>query len=148
MFTENQYPGLAAKYNVPAPRYTSYPTMPYWDTNSFTPEAWKLSVQRSFNESNRKEGISIYIHLPFCESLCTYCGCNTRITVNHAVEEPYILALLEEWNHYLEILDKKPLVKEIHLGGGTPTFFSPENLQRLITGILSRVDVAKNPEFS
>ncbi|HXB11881.1 MAG TPA: radical SAM protein, partial [Bacteroidia bacterium] len=136
---------LVHKYNVQVPRYTSYPSLPHWH-NMPKNEEYPAILNTAIH--NSKEGISIYIHLPFCESLCTYCGCNTRITINHAVEEPYILALLEEWNHYLEVLDKKPVVKEIHLGGGTPTFFSPQNLQRLITGILSCVDVAKNPEFS
>jgi len=148
MFTENQYPGLAAKYNVPAPRYTSYPTMPYWDTNSFTQQGWKLSVKKSFDESNLQEGISLYIHLPFCESLCTYCGCNTRITKNHGVEEPYILAILKEWEMYREILGKTPVIREIHLGGGTPTFFSAENLQLLINGLLEGIHIHPMAEFS
>ena len=63
---------LIDKYNIPGPRYTSYPTVPFWDESSFTSEKWRESVVRSFNESNEAEGISIYIHLPFCESLCTF----------------------------------------------------------------------------
>src|ERR1035441_5348208 len=94
---------LIKKYNVAAPRYTSYPTVPYWDKTPPTAEQWKLSVQRSFTESNSKDGISLYIHLPFCESLCTYCGCNTRITVNHAVEKPYIASILKEWKMYRDL---------------------------------------------
>ncbi|HBZ38683.1 MAG TPA: coproporphyrinogen III oxidase, partial [Balneola sp.] len=61
--------------NVAGPRYTSYPTVPYWDDNTFSIAKWKTSLQKSFNESNDNEGISLYIHLPFCESLCTFCGC-------------------------------------------------------------------------
>jgi oxygen-independent coproporphyrinogen-3 oxidase len=148
MFTENQNPALAAKYNVPAPRYTSYPTMPYWDTNSYTPDGWKLSVKKSFDESNLTEGISLYIHLPFCESLCTYCGCNTRITKNHDVEVPYILAVLKEWEMYRELLSETPVIREIHLGGGTPTFFSAENLNLLIYGLLDDAIVHPEAEFS
>ncbi|MCO5948479.1 oxygen-independent coproporphyrinogen III oxidase [Mucilaginibacter flavidus] len=145
---ENMINDLASKYNVPAPRYTSYPTMPYWDTNSFNVTDWKQTVKRSFIESNGNEGISIYIHLPFCESLCTYCGCNTRITKNHQVEDPYITAVLKEWKMYLDIMDGKPIIKEIHLGGGTPTFFSSANLHRLISGVLQSADVHPNAEFS
>src|ERR1035437_7202818 len=128
MLTEKRYSDLAEKYNVAAPRYTSYPTMPYWDTASFNTEAWKKSIKLSFNESNQKDGISLYVHLPFCESLCTYCGCNTRITKNHQVEIPYMLAVLKEWEMYREMVGEIPVIREIHLGGGTPTFFSAENL--------------------
>lgn len=139
---------FADKYNVPAPRYTSYPTVPYWDNDAFAAEQWKESVKRSFDESNTLDGISLYIHLPYCESLCTYCGCNTRITKNHSVEVPYIEGVLKEWKLYLNLFNAKPQIKEIHLGGGTPTFFSPENLQMLINGLLADADVHPEAEFS
>ncbi|WP_202182968.1 oxygen-independent coproporphyrinogen III oxidase [Chitinophaga solisilvae] len=126
---------LIRKYNVAAPRYTSYPTVPYWDENSFALEQWKALLKKSFREYNQREGISLYIHLPFCEKLCTYCGCNKHITVNHAVEVPYIQALLQEWQLYINTFEGKPRIREIHLGGGTPTFFSAENLQLLLDGI-------------
>jgi oxygen-independent coproporphyrinogen-3 oxidase len=139
---------LIQKYNVPGPRYTSYPTVPYWEENLFSLEQWKNTFIKSFNESNVSEGISLYIHLPFCESMCTFCGCNKRITKNHEVENPYILAVLKEWNLYCDLLPNKPIIKEIHLGGGTPTFFSPENLETLINGIFTRAIKAKEHEFS
>lgn len=139
---------LIQKYNVPGPRYTSYPTVPYWDENNFTITDWKETLKQSFIESNTSEGISLYLHLPFCESLCTFCGCNKRITKRHEVENPYIEALLKEWELYCELLPKKPIVKEIHLGGGTPTFFTPENLERLITGIFTDAIKHNDYEFS
>lgn len=139
---------LIQKYNVPGPRYTSYPTVPYWEENLFSLEQWKNTFIKSFNESNVSEGISLYIHLPFCESMCTFCGCNKRITKNHEVENPYILAVLKEWNVYCDLLPNKPIIKEIHLGGGTPTFFSPENLETLINGIFTCAIKAKEHEFS
>ena len=139
---------LFARYDVPAPRYTSYPTVPYWDNKNVTENNWKLTVQNIFNETNSGEGISIYIHLPYCESLCTYCGCNTRITKNHSVEEPYIDAVLNEWAIYLSVFKNKPLIREIHLGGGTPTFFKAEMLERLINGILLKSLVSPGYEFS
>lgn len=139
---------LIAKYNIPGPRYTSYPTVPYWDESGISISNWKKSVQQSFKESNQKEGISIYIHLPFCESLCTFCGCNKRITKNHNVESPYIEAVLKEWDLYLKLLDEKPIISEIHLGGGTPTFFSPKSLRNLIDGITSKGIVPKNHSYS
>jgi len=136
---------LIRKYNVAGPRYTSYPTVPYWD-NSPNVENWLELMNDTFLSSNA-QGISLYIHLPFCESLCTYCGCNTRITVNHAVEIPYIQTVLKEWQMYLDHLPHRPKVREIHLGGGTPTFFRPENLKLLIDGILLDSDLADNFEF-
>lgn len=139
---------LINKYNIAGPRYTSYPTVPYWDNNTFSLENWMASVKTSFNESNASEGISLYIHMPFCESLCTFCGCNKRITKQHDVESPYIDAVLKEWGLYLELFDEKPIIKEMHLGGGTPTFFKPENLKRLIHGILKDAVVAEKHEFS
>ena len=139
---------LLFKYNTPGPRYTSYPTVPYWQKTPPTEQKWKELVQDAFQMSNHKEGISLYIHLPFCESLCTYCGCNTRITVNHAVEKKYINALLKEWKMYFAVFgDEKPVVRELHLGGGTPTFFSPENLKILINGLLQNCEIHPDAQF-
>ncbi|MBB6272757.1 oxygen-independent coproporphyrinogen-3 oxidase [Pedobacter cryoconitis] len=139
---------LIAKYHVAAPRYTSYPTVPYWNAEGFDQEKWAQAVSESFTHSNHQDGISLYIHLPFCESLCTYCGCNTRITRNHKVENPYIEAVLKEWSLYQKLFDDKPIIRELHLGGGTPTFFSPENLELLISGILKPATVHTDAEFS
>jgi len=139
---------LINKYNVAGPRYTSYPTVPYWDLESFSLEQWKASLKRSFEESNTSEGLSLYIHLPFCESLCTFCGCHKRITKRHEVEAPYIKAVLKEWQLYLKLLGSTPKIKELHLGGGTPTFFSPEHLEFLISGLLKDAELAEGYEFS
>jgi oxygen-independent coproporphyrinogen-3 oxidase len=139
---------LIQKYNVPGPRYTSYPTVPYWEEENFSIDAWKNTLLESFTATNETEGISLYIHLPFCESLCTFCGCNKRITKRHDVETPYIEAVLKEWNLYCDFLPTKPIIKEIHLGGGTPTFFATENLEKLIYGIFERAERAPEYEFS
>ncbi|NDI98972.1 oxygen-independent coproporphyrinogen III oxidase [Flavobacterium sp. LaA7.5] len=139
---------IIQKYNVPGPRYTSYPTVPYWEEELFTTRQWIQTMQQAFNESNTAEGISLYIHLPFCDSMCTFCGCNKRITKRHDVEEVYIAAVLKEWQLYCKLLPETPKIKELHLGGGTPTFFSPENLEKLITGILKRAEKAPEYEFS
>lgn len=139
---------LTQKYNIPGPRYTSYPTVPYWDMNTFSAKRWKASLTQSFSESNKEEGISLYIHLPFCESMCTFCGCHKRITKRHEVEIPYINSVLKEWKLYCDLFSGRPIIKELHLGGGTPTFFSPENLEILIQGIFYRADRAEDYEFS
>lgn len=139
---------IVQKYNVPGPRYTSYPTVPYWEEEKFHLEDWKRTLLQSFKETNHTEGISLYIHLPFCESLCTFCGCNKRITKRHEVEDPYITAVIKEWKLYCDLFPRKPIIKEIHLGGGTPTFFSPENLERLMNGIFQYATKAEEHEFS
>ncbi len=139
---------LTAKYNVAGPRYTSYPTVPYWDENTFSFAKWKKAMIKSFNESNLIQGISLYIHLPFCESLCTFCGCNKRITTQHNVEIPYITSVIKEWRMYCQLFDSKPIIKEIHLGGGTPTFFSVENLKTLLSEIFDYARVSSEAELS
>lgn len=140
---------LVRKYNVPGPRYTSYPTVPYWSREGISLLDWKSSLLRSFQESNKQEGISIYIHLPFCESMCTFCGCHKHITKRHEeVEQPYIDALIQEWKLYVEIFGEKPKIKELHLGGGTPTFFAPERLQYLLQSIFDLSEIDESPVFS
>ncbi|MAN59584.1 MAG: oxygen-independent coproporphyrinogen III oxidase [Flavobacteriaceae bacterium] len=139
---------LVQKYNVAGPRYTSYPTVPYWDTDAFLASEYTKTLQRSFSESNATEGISLYIHLPFCESLCTFCGCNKRITKNHGVEVPYLTSVLAEWELYCQMFPARPVIKELHLGGGTPTFFSAENLKTLLNGIFELADKATAAELS
>ncbi len=138
---------LFNKYNVPGPRYTSYPAVPYWSAANII-SSWPNLAREAFQSLPKDSGIALYIHLPYCESLCTYCGCNTRITVNHAVEEPYINALCQEWDFYLRNFNGQVTLAEIHLGGGTPTFFSPENLSRLIRHICKDVQLRPDFEFS
>ena len=140
-------PLLVKKYDQPVPRYTSYPTVPYWDQRLSLTE-WEEIFKREFDNHNHTEGISIYIHLPFCESLCTFCGCNKKITTNHKVEAEYLAALQKEWKLYRRLMQQTPVIRELHLGGGTPTFFSPENLQRLVSFILKDSIVHPVHEFS
>ena len=125
-------PQLIHKYNVAGPRYTSYPTVPYWQEADFSVAPYLETVARTFNATNASDGISLYIHLPYCESLCTFCACNHRITKKHEVEGGYIAAVLKEWRMYVDLLAKSSneriKIREIHLGGGTPTFFAPEKL--------------------
>ena len=139
---------LIPKYNVAAPRYTSYPTVPFWENDAFNIPSYLKRLVHRFQES-KDGGISIYIHLPYCESLCTYCGCNTRITMNHQVEHPYIQAVLKEWGMYKNVIgNDKIKISEIHLGGGTPTFFAPANLQLLINGIIAGNEITTDASFS
>ncbi len=133
--TSKKNASLIQKYNIPGPRYTSYPTVPFWDQEGIRLYDWTQSVKRAFSESNKEEGISLYIHMPYCESLCTFCACHKHITKQHSVEDAYIDTVLKEWKLYVDVLEEKPSIREIHLGGGTPTFFSSANLKRMIDGI-------------
>lgn len=130
---------LLKKYDVPVPRYTSYPTVPYW-SDSPTTEEWIASLKRALDQD--QTSWSLYLHIPFCETLCTFCGCNTMITKSHAREHPYVQTLLQEFALYLKALPKlsqKPM-HQLHLGGGTPTFLSARHLDELMTGLLSQVN--------
>src|SRR5436309_2851197 len=127
---------LFRKYDVPAPRYTSYPTVPFWSEVPTT-EQWLKELAKAFDSETATW--SLYFHLPFCESLCTFCACNTVITRDHRREEIYIDLLSREWNLYLERVPKlrrRPLLG-LHLGGGTPTFFSAKNLERILKPVLA-----------
>jgi coproporphyrinogen III oxidase/oxygen-independent coproporphyrinogen-3 oxidase len=138
---------LLKKYNIPVPRYTSYPTVPYWSDTPTTAE-WIDSLDRALQKEN--PSVSIYVHIPFCETLCTFCGCNTSITKNHAVEEPYVQALQKEIDLYFEQLPRlnKIEIKELHLGGGTPTYFSEDHLDLLVSSVLEHLNPSNDAEFS
>lgn len=138
---------LLNKYNIPVPRYTSYPTVPYWN-DSIDVIQWQSLFARRFSACNEQEGISLYIHLPFCEKMCTFCGCNKKITTNHDVEQEYMEVLLKEWKLYRGLMDSPPVLRELHIGGGTPTFFSPENLAIIFNTIFEDSIIPKAHEFS
>lgn len=140
-------PTLLQKYNVPAPRYTSYPTVPLW-ADDMNEGKWKKLVKIAYEDFGDAEGITLYIHMPYCESLCTYCGCNKRITKNHAVETPYIESIIKEWEIYLSLLGTQPKLAGIHLGGGTPTFFSAASLHQMLSFILDTSELMEGAELS
>lgn len=143
---------LLARYDVPGPRYTSYPTVPYW-TDSPTADQWIAHLRRQLDHGHARRGQppvggALYVHIPFCESLCTYCGCNTRITRNREAGAPYVDSLLEEWRLYRERLGVPFPLAELHLGGGTPTFLVPGDLSRLADGLRGTCEVVPDAEFS
>ena len=131
---------LIRKYDVPGPRYTSYPTVPFWKNDPMPMDKWIESLHTNYNKFNSSD-ISVYVHLPFCENLCTFCGCHKRITKNHQVESPYIDAVIKEWNLYKENLDFDHRIRELHFGGGTPTFFAPAELIRLLENLFNTLSV-------
>ncbi|HXM50649.1 MAG TPA: oxygen-independent coproporphyrinogen III oxidase [Pyrinomonadaceae bacterium] len=131
---------LFAKYDVPAPRYTSYPTVPFW-SDSPGPVQWLDAIRTACDEE--ASSWSLYFHLPFCETLCTFCACNTVITRDHGREATYINLLHKEWQLYREQIPKlqqRPL-RQLELGGGSPTFFSPDNLKRILEPIFADIQI-------
>ncbi len=131
---------LIAKYNKPGPRYTSYPTVPFWKDEPLNLKDWSASLRKNQTDFQTKN-LSLYIHLPFCESLCTFCGCHKRITKNHKVEDPYLDSVKKEWELYQQQLPFSPVIKELHFGGGTPTFFPADKLVQLLQSIFNQTAV-------
>ncbi|MEK8023483.1 MAG: oxygen-independent coproporphyrinogen III oxidase [Candidatus Hydrogenedentota bacterium] len=125
---------LIRKYNKPGPRYTSYPTAPQFRDAADSDEAWK-AMQLS-NQPDRP--LSLYFHLPFCDTLCWFCGCTTVITRNHAVTTPYLDRLQQEIELRAPLVHPDRPVVQMHYGGGTPTFLSPDEILRLNDIIRSR----------
>lgn len=137
---------LVEKYNVPGPRYTSYPTVPFWKVQRWDVQDWIQVLHKGLKTTSNNE-VALYIHLPYCDSLCTFCGCHKHITTNHKVEEPYISAVLKEWRLLTQQLGQNLRITAIHLGGGTPTFFAPDELKRLIEGILDFATLIPDAEL-
>jgi oxygen-independent coproporphyrinogen-3 oxidase len=129
------------KYDLPIPRYTSYPTVPYWE-NNVTTDRWLDDLRRTMAPD--EAAWALYIHIPFCETLCTFCGCNTIITKNHHLEHPYLGSVLKEWDLYRKAAPdlKQRQLKHLHLGGGTPTFLSPDSLKTLLSRLFENIRIA------
>lgn len=123
---------LLKKYNQPGPRYTSYPTYPVW--KGIQPSDWFSS----FKTALKKDGtLSLYIHVPFCRTLCAFCGCNKLITKDYSKADEYIAALHKEFKFYEEMIPEKTRVFEIHLGGGSPSWLNASELKTLLAPILN-----------
>ncbi|MGA0327389.1 MAG: oxygen-independent coproporphyrinogen III oxidase [Limisphaerales bacterium] len=116
---------LIRKYNVPGPRYTSYPPATH-----FTDEVDHDGLMANLKENNEGcRDLSLYFHLPFCETLCWFCGCTTVITQDHSRSTPYLDLIEREMDLMREHLNPQRKVVQWHLGGGTPTFLQPEDLE-------------------
>lgn len=134
------------KYNQPGPRYTSYPTAPEWDDGF-----GETDLRQAFREANAKPDpapLSLYFHIPFCESLCLYCGCNVVINKRHEVALPYLAHLKGEIDSISAEVDRSREVEQLHWGGGTPTYLSPEQIEDLYSYIESRFSFSPTAEVS
>lgn len=137
---------LVEKYDVPGPRYTSYPTVPYWGRLPASSE-WIDHLRRALapDAAGERQGAALYVHIPFCRALCTFCGCNTRITRTHTLVQPYVQSILDEFRLYLRALNREALeLGELYLGGGTPTFLNVEELELLLGGLLQHATPASD----
>ena len=132
-----------AKYNRPGPRYTSYPTAPVWN-DSFGP----VDLEKTFEEAeNAKTPVSLYMHIPFCESLCLFCACNVVIQKNKSVAPPYLDALKREMERVSHSISKSRPVVQFHWGGGTPTYLTPEQIEDLFGFTREHFEFAPDSEI-
>ncbi len=137
--------GLLETYDKPGPRYTSYPTAPVWD-DAFGEEDWRQALARA--DQSPEEPFSLYVHLPFCESMCFYCACNVVITQRREKAKAYVDRLLLEVERVAAALPKRRSVGQHHWGGGTPTYLPPEEIARLFGGITAHFPLTGDAEVS
>jgi len=134
---------LINKYNRSGPRYTSYPT-----ANNFSELSLEDYKQQSVLSNRRRTSISLYCHIPFCDTVCYYCGCNKVVTKDKSRAEPYIDALFKEIEIQSSLFDKERLVEQMHFGGGTPTFLSGEQIIRLSNKLQQSFNFSPSGEYS
>ncbi|VAX36496.1 Coproporphyrinogen III oxidase, oxygen-independent [hydrothermal vent metagenome] len=133
------------KYDIPGPRYTSYPTAPIW-TDDVTENIYieKLKQLRSSDKT-----LSLYIHIPFCQTLCSYCGCNVLIRkqeVKHGDE--YLQYLFKEIDLITQYIGKNKKIKQFHWGGGTPTYFNEQQIERIFEKVRESFDIDFDGEIA
>ncbi len=133
---------LLEKYSVGVPRYTSYPPAPEW-REDFKAEDF-LKANEIANQS--RSPVSLYFHLPFCESQCYFCACNIVISKKRSVVSPYLEHIKKEISSLGDLISRNRSVEQIHLGGGTPTYFNPDELKELFSTIKENIGISKNCE--
>ena len=136
---------LLKKYNVPVPRYTSYPPANHF-TDSFSVDDFTRMLEDSNNREPRN--IALYIHIPFCEKICFYCGCNACSIGNGSLVSPYMEAVRKEIELVSKYLDRSRLVSQIHYGGGTPNSINISFIEKLNNYLFSEFSFIKNPEIA
>jgi len=134
---------LLARYNRPGPRYTSYPTAPVWN-DTFGPD----DLERVHEEAERaRSPVSLYMHIPFCESLCLFCACSVIIQKDKRVAPPYLSVLKQEMERVSRSVSKQREVVQFHWGGGTPTYLTPEQIEDLFGAVRGRFTFAVDAEI-
>jgi oxygen-independent coproporphyrinogen-3 oxidase len=139
-------PELLARHGAPSPRYTSYPTVMHWGSAPGAGD-WLAWLREALAPPAARAGI--YVHVPFCQALCSFCGCNMRLVRNHALAAPYVETLLREHALYRAGLGVGALtLGELHLGGGSPTYLPAGALDRLLDGLLQDARIADGADFA
>jgi oxygen-independent coproporphyrinogen-3 oxidase len=141
-------PELLTRFDVPGPRYTSYPTADRFVEAFSQLDLHQALEMRSQGVSQKIRPLSIYVHIPFCESLCYYCACNKIITKHHEKAEPYLRYLAKEVELYTSAIGIGQSVSQLHLGGGTPTFLSDDELRELMSVLKRSFSFAAGGEYS
>lgn len=136
-------PILLAKYSKPGPRYTSYPTAPHF-SETFGAAQWLDELQTT---QHTGRDVSLYTHIPFCDTLCYYCGCNMIATRNYARASNYLDLLYGEIDRMAALTAPDRVVRQIHWGGGTPTYLHPDDISTLYTHLSTRFTVASDAEI-
>ena len=131
---------LLEKYGTRGPRYTSYPTAPH-----FRPDEDRAALERAWTASSGD--LSLYLHVPFCRVRCTFCGCHVKITTDHGRAAPYVDHLLAELDAAGRLVDLGRPLRQVQLGGGTPNFLPPEEMDRLVTGLRARTATTPDAEW-
>lgn len=137
---------LLKRYDVPGPRYTSYPTADRF-VEAFTEQDYRQALAQRAAGSMALP-LSLYVHIPFCESLCYYCACNKVITKHHSRGAEYLRHLSREVELQIEALGSGQAVSQLHLGGGTPTFLSDAELEDLMTMLRRHFNLVPGGEYS
>lgn len=138
-------PEFLARYDRPGPRYTSYPTAPQFSDGFGEPE-YRAALARAAEAAG--EPLSMYVHLPFCEHRCTYCGCNVVISPNRGPEERYLDTMERELDLLAEALGPRRSLNQLHWGGGTPTYLTPGQCERLFKAVTSRFPLTPDAEVA
>ncbi len=131
---------LLARYSQPGPRYTSYPPAPH-----FTPAVNEASWREELSQGSGRD-LSLYFHLPFCDSLCYYCGCHMIATQKYSKASRYLDSIMREVDRVAELVPPGRKVRQMHWGGGTPTFLNPDDIRRLAAHARARFDFAADAE--
>jgi len=144
---EELTPELLARYDVPGPRYTSYPTAPQWSDEFGPDDARRLLAQSNEAGDRDARPLSLYAHLPFCEQLCLFCGCNVIVRRNHDHAQAYLDTLKRDMTAAADLVGAGRPVVQSHWGGGTPTYFSPEQLDDLFGHMATLFTFADDAEI-
>ncbi|MBK6595916.1 MAG: oxygen-independent coproporphyrinogen III oxidase [Burkholderiales bacterium] len=139
---------LLSRFDVPGPRYTSFPTADRFVEAFGANDYAQALVQRRHGVANRSLPLSLYVHVPFCESLCYYCACNKIITKHHDRAAPYLRYLAREVDLHTQVIGMGQTISQLHLGGGSPTFLTDDELCEMLAMLRRSFTFAAGGEYS